>query len=121
MNGTTDESAEKNRLALPLVVVLPPMFVRNVFGFDVYESNYLATANETIGGKTTTSGKANLFFSADSSVVPFIGAWRQMPTVYSEFNKDQQREEYLTVSRYGLDLYRDENLVVVLSDDDQVA
>ena len=44
-----------------------------------------------------------------------------MPTVYSEFNKDQQREEYLTVSRYGLDLYRDENLVVVLSDDDQVA
>lgn len=96
-------------------------FVRNVFGFDVYESNYLATANETIGGKTTTSGKANLFFSADSSVVPFIGAWRQMPTVYSEFNKDLQREEYLTVSRYGLDLYRPENLVVVLSDDDQVA
>ena len=96
-------------------------FIRNIFGFDVYESNYLATANETIGAKTTAAGVANMFFSAEASVTPFIGAWRQMPTVYSEFNKDLLREEYLTVARYGLGLYRPENLVVVLSDTDQVA
>lgn len=95
-------------------------FIRNVYGFDVYESNYLADANETIGGLTTAAGKANMFFSADSSVVPFIGAWRQMPTVDSDFNKDLQREEYITTARYGVKLYRPENLVCVLTDTDQV-
>ena len=95
-------------------------FIRNIFGFDVYESNYLATANETINGKTTAAGVANVFFSAEASVVPFVGAWRQMPTVYSEFKKDLLRDEYLTVCRYGLKLYRPENLVCVLSDTDQV-
>lgn len=96
-------------------------FIRNIFGFDVYESNYLPTANETINGKTTAAGVANIFFSAEQSVLPFVGAWRQMPTVYSEFNKDLLREEYLTVARYGLKLFRPENLVVILSDTDQVA
>lgn len=95
-------------------------FIKNIYGFDVYTSNYLADMNETIDGKTTTAGKANLFFSADSGVLPFVGAWRQMPTVESEYNKDRQREEYLTTARYGLKLFRPENLVVVGSDTDQV-
>lgn len=95
-------------------------FVKNVYGFDVYVSNYLADANETIDGKTTTAGKANMFFSAASDVLPFIGAWRQMPTVDSEYNKDFQRDEYVTTARYGVKLYRPENLVCILSDTDQV-
>lgn len=95
-------------------------FLKNIYGFDVYTSNYLADANETIDGKTTAAGKANLFFSAAPGVLPFIGAWRQMPTVESEYNKDEQREEYVTTARYGVKLYRPENLVVVLSDTDQV-
>jgi len=95
-------------------------FVKNVFGFDLFTSNYLATANETIV-LTTASGKANMFFSAaDQRNLPFIGAWRQMPEVDGEYNKDFQREEYVTTARYGLKVYRPENLVVVLSDDDQV-
>lgn len=95
-------------------------FVKNVYGFDVYTSNYLADANETISAKTTTAGKANLFFSADATVLPFVGAWRQMPEVDGEYNKDFQREEYVTTARYGLKVYRPENLVVVLTDTDQV-
>ena len=95
-------------------------FIRNIYGFDVYESNYLPDANETISGVTTTAGKANIFFSASQEVLPFVGAWRQMPIVDSEFNKDLQREEYLTTARYGLKVYRPENLVVVLTDTDQV-
>ena len=100
-------------------------FIRNLYGFDVYVSKFLPTANETItsaaGARTTASGKANLFFSSDSAVLPFIGAWRQMPEVDSEYNKDFQREEYLTTARYGVKLYRPENLIVVLSDTDQVS
>lgn len=95
-------------------------FVKNIYGFDVYVSNHLADANETIGGKTTAAGKCNLFFSATSDILPFVGAWRQMPTVESEYNKDLQREEYVTTARYGVKLFRPENLVCVLSDTDQV-
>ncbi len=95
-------------------------FVKNIYGFDVFTSNFLADANETIDSKTTTAGKANMFFSAVSDVLPFIGAWRQAPKVDGEFNKDFQREEFVTTTRYGVKLYRPENLVVVLSDTDQV-
>ena len=95
-------------------------FVRSIYGFDVYESNYLDDANETIGALTTTAGKQNLFFSADASVSPIVGAWRQMPKVDSEYNKDKQREEYMTTARWATKLYRPENMVCVLSDTDQV-
>jgi len=95
-------------------------FIRNIYGFDVYESNFLPDCNETIGGVSTTAGKSNIFFSADQTVKPFIGKWVQTPTVYSEFNKDLQREEYLTVARYGVNLYRRENMVCILTDTDQV-
>ena len=93
-------------------------FVKNVYGFDVYTSNYLPTGqNETISSLTTSAGVANIFMSAaDSSIVPFVGAWRQMPTVESEYKKDFQRWEYVTTCRYGLKVYRPENLVVVLTD-----
>jgi hypothetical protein len=101
-------------------------FIRNIFGFDVYVSNYLADANETItatGGSalTTAAGKANIFCSlAGSDIKPFKGAWRQMPKVDSGYNKDFQRDEYVTTARYGLKVYRPENLVVVLTDTDQI-
>lgn len=96
-------------------------FVKNIFGFDVFVSNYLPTANETIGGLTTAAGKANVFMSAASTdILPFMGAMRQMPEVDSDYNKDKQREEYVTTSRYGLKVYRPENLVCILSDTDQV-
>jgi hypothetical protein len=102
-------------------------FIRNIYGFDVYVSNYLADAGaaqtgaETIGAKSVTVGKCNMFFSAQSDILPFVGAWRQMPEVEGEYNKDFQREEYLTTCRYGLKVFRPENLVVVLSDTDQVS
>lgn len=97
-------------------------FVKNIYGFDIYTSNYLPKSqNETIDGVTTAAGVANIFFSASSpDLMPFVGAWRQMPEVDSEYNKDFQREEYVTTARYGLKVYRPENLVVVLTDTDQV-
>ena len=62
-------------------------------------------------------GKANLFFSATpGDTLPFVGAWRQMPEVDAQYNQDFQREEYVTTCRYGLKLYRPENLVTVISE-----
>ena len=96
-------------------------FVKNIFGFDVFVSNYLVTANENIGSPSTLAGKANTFFSAASpDILPFMGAMRQMPKVDGGYDYKKQREEYVTTARYGLKVYRPENLVCVLTDNDQV-
>lgn len=89
----------------------------NIYGFDVYVSNYLPDGiSETIDSNSVTNGVTNLFFSAaPGDTLPIIGGFRQMPTVYSEFNKDTQEEEYLTITEYGFKLYRPENMIVVLS------
>lgn len=102
-------------------------FVKNVFGFDIYESNYLPTANETItptngtAATISSNGRANIFFAAaGGDVNPFKGVFRQMPQVDTKYNMDFQREEYVTTARYGLKLYRPENLVTILTDSSQV-
>jgi hypothetical protein len=97
-------------------------FLMNVYGFDVYTSQNIKTntGSETINAVTAAAGVNNLFFSAASDVLPFVGLIRQAPKVDSEYNKDYQREEYVTTCRYGFKLYRPENLVVVVTDTDQV-
>ncbi|AYP28102.1 major capsid protein [Lentibacter phage vB_LenP_ICBM2] len=103
-------------------------FVANVYGFDVYTSNYLkadvadsallekdgATGNDF----SVNAGVANLFFSADATANPFVGAWRQMPEVDYEYNKDYQRHEYVTTARYGVKKYRPEGIVTVVTNPD---
>jgi hypothetical protein len=94
-------------------------FEMNIFGFDVYSSNYLPNGiTETVSGDSVTSnGVANYFFSAaGGDILPWVGAWRQHPTVYSEFNKDTQETEYMTICEYGVQGdYRPENLITVLT------
>ena len=97
-------------------------FAFSLYGFDIYESNHLKqnTASETIATVTSAAGVNNLFFSAAGDVLPFVGAVRQQPKVDSEFNKDLQRDEYVTTCRYDFKLYRPENLVCIVTDVDQV-
>lgn len=97
-------------------------FKMNIYGFDVYVSDWLPkSVNETIDGKSTTTGVANLFFSTAGDANPFVGAMRQAPKVDSEYNKDYQREEYVTTARWGFGFYRPEALVTILSNEDVVA
>lgn len=97
-------------------------FITNIYGFDVYTSNYLYTntASETISSVTAAAGVNNLFFSAASDILPIVGSVRQPPKVDSSYNKDWQREEYVTTCRYGLKTFRPENVVIVVTDTDQV-
>lgn len=97
-------------------------FIRNVYGFDVFESNLLPVMNETIDGLTTTDGVANLFMSlARPSIAPFVLAWRRKPMLVSEWNNKLKQTEVDTTARWGSGLVRDENLVVIGSDIDQVS
>lgn len=99
-------------------------FVKNVYGFDVYTSNFLADVtdnalNDRTGANpvnfSSAPGKANLFFSAANDVLPMVGAWRQMPIVDTEWNKDYQRTEFVTTARYGVKHYRPENTVTIVT------
>ena len=100
-------------------------FVKNVYGIDVYMSNYLPDVTDNAlperDGSTTadfssTAGKPCYFFStAGEDILPFVSAWRQPPKVDYEFNKDYQRHEYLTTARYGKGLIRPENMVTVVT------
>lgn len=103
----------------------------NIYGFDVYSSNYLpacgtshnGTGVETVDGLSTAAGICNFLFHASTDdTSPWVGAFTQMPTVYSEFNKDTQETEYLTITEYGFaGDFRPENLITILTDTDQVA
>lgn len=91
-------------------------FKFNIFGWDIYVSQNLHTITAAEGTVGASSGDvANIFFSATSDVLPFIGNVRQQIKVDSKYNMDRQRDEYVTTMRYGFDFYRPENFVCVLS------
>lgn len=93
-------------------------FKFNIYGIDVYVSNYLPkNIAETVDGKSVTVGVANMIFSAaPGDTMPIIGGFKQFPTVYNEFNKDTQEWEFLTITRFGFKMYRPENMIVILTD-----
>lgn len=101
-------------------------FSFNIYGWDVYTSEFLPTSSGETALKDregaqsfselTNAGVAILFTNiADRR--PFRMAWRQMPKFEGQWNMNKQREEYVTVARYGLDLGDYENLVVILCKD----
>jgi len=85
-------------------------WIGQYMGFDFYESNMLDEATaldyDTGGDKV-----ANLFVGADA----FIGAMR-LPVDLRFWRQDEYlREVFHATTRYGLDLYRPESLVTVLT------
>ncbi len=95
----------------------------NIFGFEVYESNYLPLCgtgstgtSETIDSVASgTNAVCNLFFAADMAHAPWIGAWGQMPKVDTKYEPSLQEEQYFVTARYGAKLYYPENFVTVLT------
>lgn len=98
-------------------------FMKNIYGFDVYVSNYLSAPTSTASINADSRGAVacpaspiqNIFMSVGGDETPFKGAWRQMLNVETGRNKDLRRDEYVMNGRYGLKLYRPECLSVVIS------
>ena len=92
-------------------------FIRSFFGFDVYVSNFLATPTDTAINSVNVPATpvTNIFMSVGGDLTPFVGAYRQMPRVEYERNKDLRRDEYVMNARFGLKLYRPECLVSIIS------
>lgn len=101
-------------------------FSFNIYGWDVYTSEFLpVSSGETSlkdrDGKQTFSALTNcgvaIMFANIPQRRPFRMAWRQMPKFEGKWNMDKQREEYVTVARYGLGLGDEENLITVVCAD----
>lgn len=100
-------------------------FIRNIYGIDIYTSNYLDTEDAVEGSLTDYAGNttatvvgdvANIFFSASQrELLPFIGAWRRRPSIKSWRDDDKETEYHQLSARFGLALYRPENLVTMFS------
>lgn len=85
-------------------------FVNSLYGWDIILSNRLAQGSFN-DGTTTLTGVCNLFMCVtDDQTKPVIGAWRRMPKVEGERNKDLARDEFVVRCRYGFGLQRRDTL-----------
>lgn len=91
-------------------------YVTSVHGWHVFTSNRLPKGNYTIGGTNVANGVANVFMSiADDNTKPIMQAWRRMPGIETERNKDLRRQEFVTTSRYGFGVKRLDTLGCIVT------
>ena len=88
-------------------------YITNLYGWHVITSNRLPKG--TFGdGTATVAGVANIFMCvADDNTKPLMAAWRRMPSIESERNKDKRRQEFVTSARYGFGVQRVDTLGVL--------
>ena len=101
-------------------------FVRNIFGFDVYTSNFLPslTAAEAINASSygltsetaAVGDKANIFMCvADDTCKPIMHAWRRAPQTEGWRDNEERADKFQVTSRFGLGAQRVDTLGVILT------
>lgn len=91
-------------------------FLMNLYGWNIITSNRLPTGSMSDGTTTVASGVANIFMSvADDNTKPIMAAWRRMPKVEGERNKDLRRDEFVTSGRFGFGTQRVDTLGIVVT------
>lgn len=96
-------------------------FLMNLYGWNIITSNRLPVGTFGDGTTTVTNGVANIFMSvADDNTKPIMAAWRRMPKVEGERNKDLRRDEFVTSARWGFGTQRVDTLGVVITSSTRV-
>lgn len=91
-------------------------FLMNLYGWNIITSNRLPKGTFSDGTTSVTGGVANIFMSvADDNTKPLMAAWRRMPKVEGERNKDLRRDEFVTSCRFGFGPQRVDTLGVVIT------
>ena len=91
-------------------------FLMNLYGWNIITSNRLPTGSFSDGTTTVANGVANVFMCvADDNTKPVMAAWRRMPKVEGERNKDLRRNEYVTSARWGFGTQRVDTLGVLIT------
>lgn len=101
-------------------------FVRNIFGFDIWTSNFLPTKTATEALNASTYGLANdtaeigdvanVFMSvADDSTKPIMHAWRRQPKTEGWRDQEERADKFQVTSRFGFGAQRLDTLGVILT------
>ena len=91
-------------------------FVQSIYGFDVILSNRLPKGDFSDGTNAVTGAVANIAMCVlDDQCKPIMGAWRRLPRVEGERNKDLRRDEFVVSSRFGLGAQRVDTLGVIIT------
>ena len=91
-------------------------FLMNLYGWNIITSNRLDQGTFSDGTTSVTNGVANVFMSvADDNTKPVMAAWRRMPKVEGERNKDLRRDEFVTSARWGFGTQRVDTLGIVIT------
>ena len=92
-------------------------YLMNLYGWTIITSNRLPRGEFGDGTTVVSDGVANIFMSiADDNTKPVMAAWRRMPRVEGERNKDLRRDEYVTSARWGFGVQRVDTLGVIITD-----
>lgn len=88
--------------------------VGNLYGWDIILTNRLHRATANDGTTTIANAVWNVAMCiADDQCKPIMAAWRRLPKVEGERNKDRARDEFVTRSRYGLGVQRMDTLAIL--------
>jgi len=91
-------------------------FLMNLYGWNIITSNRLAKGSFGDGTTNVTTGVANVFMSvADDNTKPIMAAWRRMPRVEGDRNKDKRRDEFVTSARWGFGGQRVDTLGIYIT------
>lgn len=101
-------------------------FIRNIFGWDIWTSNYLPvkTATEALNASTynlanTTAAVGdvqNIFMCiADDTCKPVMHAWRRQPATEGWRDAEQRSDVFQVTSRFGFGLQRLDTLGVIIT------
>lgn len=91
-------------------------FLMNLYGFNIITSNRLPKGTFSDGTTNVANAVANIAMCvADDNTKPVMAAWRRMPRVEGERNKDLRRDEFVTSSRWGFGGQRVDTLGVYIT------
>lgn len=103
-------------------------FIRNIFGWDIYTSNFLPskTATEALDASgyglandiAEIGDKANIFMCvADDGCKPIMHAWRRMPKTEGWRDEETRSDKFQVTSRFGFGVQRLDTLGVIFTDE----
>lgn len=91
-------------------------FVANIFGWDIWTTNYLPVGSLGNGGTPIADGVANIFMCVGSDQhKPIMRAWRMNPKTETRRNFELKRDEYDIRARFGIGVQRTDTLGVLVT------
>lgn len=91
-------------------------YLMQLYGWHIFTSNRLPKGSFSNGTTTVANGVKNVFMSvADDNTKPIMAAWRRMPSIETERNKDKRRQEFVTSTRFGFGVQRLDTLGVIVT------